>query len=296
MHLRRMFKRLQHKWKLNGVQVVLVISTFAIGGSLCGFLGRKLFGLAGIPIQGFWIIAYILVISLLWPISVIVVSIPLGQYRFFTQYLKRVWQKMTGQKVHDESSNPIKLAIFASGSGSNALKILQHFSHHPAIEVALVATNKPTAGVLLHAAQFKAPTLLIEKDRFFNSDAYLPELNAAGIQAIVLAGFIWKIPDQLITAFPNRMVNIHPALLPKYGGKGMYGHHVHEAVLAAGDVQSGITIHLVDGQYDHGKHLFQATCPVLPNDDADTLAARVLALEHANYASVIEAWLLGNPL
>lgn len=184
----------------------------------------------------------------------------------------------------------IKLAVFASGAGSNAEKIIEHFNNNPAqnIAVALVVCNKPGAGVLDIAAKNNIPTLLIEKERFFRGDAYISELSHYGIDFVVLAGFLWKIPAALVTAYNNKILNIHPALLPKYGGKGMYGNFVHEAVIAAGDTESGITIHVVDEQYDHGKHIFQAICPVLPGDTPATLAARIHTLEHANYPRVVE--------
>lgn len=181
-----------------------------------------------------------------------------------------------------------KIAIFASGGGSNAACIMNKFSNHPDIKVVLVVCNKPSAGVLAIAEQHHIPTLLIAKEQFFHGDAYLPELSVAGIDFIVLAGFLWKIPQTLIRAFPQRIINIHPALLPKYGGKGMYGHHVHQAVIDNKEKHSGITIHYVDEQYDHGHTIFQATCPVLPDDTADTLASRVLTLEHKHFSDVIE--------
>ncbi len=158
----------------------------------------------------------------------------------------------------------------------------------------MVVCNKPGAGVLAIAAQHNIPVLLIEKERFFRGDAYLPELKNAGIDFIALAGFLWKVPAALIQAFPQRIVNIHPALLPNYGGKGMYGQHVHQAVVDNKEKHSGITIHLVDEQYDHGLPVLQATCPVLPDDTALTLSRRVLVLEHKHYPEVIERLLSGD--
>jgi phosphoribosylglycinamide formyltransferase-1 len=128
---------------------------------------------------------------------------------------------------------------------------------------------------------------MIEKERFFRSDAYIPELHHYAIDLIVLAGFLWKIPDPLIRAFPNRIINIHPALLPKYGGKGMFGEHVHQAVLDTKEKESGITIHFVDEHYDNGDIIFQAKCLIHPGDTAQTLATRVHELEHAHYPRVI---------
>jgi phosphoribosylglycinamide formyltransferase 1 len=182
-----------------------------------------------------------------------------------------------------------KMAVFASGTGTNAQKIIDHFSEPSrGGSVALVVCNKPGAGVLERAAAKNIPTLIIEKERFFRGDGFVPELKANGIEFIVLAGFLWKIPQSLIDAYPRRIVNIHPALLPKYGGKGMYGNFVHEAVIAANDIESGITIHYVDEHYDHGDIIFQATCPVTPNDDSASLSKKIHQLEHQHYPTVIE--------
>ncbi len=181
------------------------------------------------------------------------------------------------------------MAVFASGTGTNAQKIIDHFSD-PAknAEVALIVCNKPEAGVLQIAAAENIPSLIIEKERFFRGDGFVPVLKEKGIEFIVLAGFLWKIPQTLIDAYPRRIVNIHPALLPKYGGKGMYGSFVHEAVIAAKDLESGISIHYVDEHYDHGDIIFQATCPVEPGDDSATLSKKIHQLEHQHYPLVIE--------
>ncbi|HTJ15013.1 MAG TPA: formyltransferase family protein [Dinghuibacter sp.] len=185
-------------------------------------------------------------------------------------------------------TSPIRLALFASGSGTNAQKIIERFRSHPRITVDLVVCNKPGAGVLAIAAAAGIETLLIDRERFFRGDAYLPELRARGIDWIILAGFLWKVPSALIAGYPAHILNIHPALLPKYGGKGMYGHFVHEAVVAAREPQSGITIHLVDEQYDHGAHVFQATCDLSPSETPETLAVKIQALEHRYFPEVIE--------
>lgn len=187
------------------------------------------------------------------------------------------------------TDNPVfKIAVAASGGGSNAQKIIEHFAQSTAVEVALVACNKLEAGVLEIAQQHGIPTLLIERERFFRGDGYVPVLKEQGIGLIVLAGFLWKVPQTLINAFPKKIINIHPALLPKWGGKGMYGAHVHEAVLAAGEKETGITIHYVDELYDHGAVIFQARCAVADGDDAATIAKKVQQLEHYYYPRVIE--------
>ena len=180
-----------------------------------------------------------------------------------------------------------RIAIFASGAGSNAARIIDHFRSHSHIHIDLVVCNKPGAGVIGIATKEGIPVLEIEKERFFRGDGYVPELEAKGINFVVLAGFLWKIPASLLAAYPEKIVNIHPALLPKYGGKGMYGHFVHEAVIQAGEKESGITIHLVDAVYDHGKTLFQATCALDSSDTPDTLAAKIHLLEHKHFPEVI---------
>ncbi len=180
------------------------------------------------------------------------------------------------------------ICIFASGGGSNAQKIIEYFKDSTKVTVALIVSNKPEAGVLQIATHHHIPVLIIEKETFFRGNAYVDELKEAAIDLIVLSGFLWKIPTALIHAFPQQIINIHPALLPKYGGKGMHSQHVHAAVLAAGDKESGISIHLVNELYDNGKIIFQASCPVNENDSPETLAKRVLQLEHTHYSKVIE--------
>lgn len=181
-----------------------------------------------------------------------------------------------------------QLAIFASGTGTNAARIIDYFRHHPAIGVRLVVSNRREAGVLDIAGKEGIPVLLIEKERFFRGDAYAGELEKKGIDLIVLAGFLWKIPTALIRVYPGRIVNIHPALLPKYGGKGMYGRHVHEAVIAASEKETGITIHYVDEQYDHGEPIFQAKVMVESDDTPETLAKKVHLLEYEHLPKIIE--------
>nr|WP_231402066.1 phosphoribosylglycinamide formyltransferase [Panacibacter microcysteis] len=180
------------------------------------------------------------------------------------------------------------MAIFASGAGSNAKKIIGHFNHHPGITVSLIVCNKPGAGVLKIAADHNIPFLTIEKETFFRGNAYIDELRAYNINFIVLAGFLWKIPEKLIKAYQGNIINIHPALLPKYGGKGMYGSFVHEAVIRDKETQSGITIHFVDELYDHGDHILQVTCPVYPSDTPALLAQRIHALEHEYFPATVE--------
>jgi phosphoribosylglycinamide formyltransferase-1 len=182
----------------------------------------------------------------------------------------------------------IRIAIFASGAGTNAQQIINYFRAHSTIKIALVVCNKPGAGVINIAAKENVPVIIIEKEKFFTGDAYTGELIAHEINFIVLAGFLWKIPSKLIAAFVHKIINIHPALLPKYGGKGMYGNFVHQAVIAAGEKESGISVHYVDEWYDHGSIIFQANCAIDVNETPESLAKKIHALEHENYPAVIE--------
>ena len=181
-----------------------------------------------------------------------------------------------------------QIAIFASGAGTNAARIIEHFRNHPSTRISLIISNKPGAGVLGIAEKEGIPSIIIEKERFFRGDAYVDELQSRNIDFVVLAGFLWKIPLALVKAYKGRIINIHPALLPKYGGKGMYGHFVHEAVIAAREKESGITIHYVDELYDHGQVIFQARCEVTPTDTPETLAAKIHTLEHQHFPLIIE--------
>lgn len=181
----------------------------------------------------------------------------------------------------------VRMAILASGSGTNAQRLMEHFRGHVAAEVALVGCDQPQAGVLQRAWDHQVPCFLFN-GRDLKDGKVLGELQGQGIGLVVLAGFLRLIPEAMVRAYPQRIINIHPALLPAYGGKGMYGQHVHSAVIAAAEKESGITIHFVNERYDEGEHLAQYRCPVLPDDTPDRLAARVHALEHAHYPTVVE--------
>lgn len=280
----RMLEKLQQRWKVNSTNLLLIIFTFALGGSLCGIAGRKIMEATSIENEIIWMLAYVLLITMLWPLSVILISIPFGQFSFFKKYLHKIWARMAG---HKKADIPL-IAVFASGAGSNAQKIINYFNTNKTAKVELVVCNKAGAGVLDIAKKHVIDTLLIEKEKFFNTDTYIKELQKRGIDFIVLAGFLWKVPSSLIKAYPNKIVNIHPALLPKYGGKGMYGNRVHEAVISAGDKESGITIHYVDELYDHGNIIFQATCVIDEKDTPGSLAQKIHVLEHQHYPIVID--------
>lgn len=184
-----------------------------------------------------------------------------------------------------------KIAILASGSGSNAEAIVQYFSRVADIRVECIVTNNPKAGVIERARRLDIPMYYFDNEVMRAGTKPIELLQYIEVDLVVLAGYMCLITSPWLEAFPERIVNIHPALLPAYGGKGMYGMNVHRAVLSSGEKQSGITIHLVDQHYDHGRHLLQATCSVQPDDTPDSLAARIHTLEHRFFAPLIEQYL-----
>ena len=319
-------QKLREKWGLAPVQFWLVILTFALGGSLSGRLCSFLLKMAFSEKNWAYWLVYPIVLTILWPFSVLFVSLLTGQFRFFKGYLSRMGAKLMGgfgaggttdagatsvSNTSEAVAAPIHVAIFASGAGSNARKIIEYFenqyvseftagkntisnatnSSRP-IKVSLIVCNVPTAGVLEIAKEKGIPTLLINKTEFAAS-GYVESLKNADIDFIVLAGFLWKVPEVLVNAFPKAIVNIHPALLPNYGGKGMYGSRVHEAVITAGESKSGITIHWVDANYDEGDIIFQAECIIEAGDTPEVLAQKIHALEHQHFAPEIEKILRG---
>ena len=180
------------------------------------------------------------------------------------------------------------ICIFASGSGTNAEAIIQFFADNPQVKVCLIVSSRKDAYVLKRAENHQIPSLVLDRNAFRETDKLLGNLKDRDVDFIILAGFMWLVPTYLVAAYPNRIVNIHPALLPKYGGKGMYGSHVHEAVISAGEKESGITIHFVNENYDEGAIIAQATCEVTPEDTPESLAEKIHKLEHQHFPRVIE--------
>jgi folate-dependent phosphoribosylglycinamide formyltransferase PurN len=315
-------KKLREKWGLAPVQFWLVILTFALGGSLSGRLCSFLLKMAFSEKNWAYWLVYPLVLTILWPFSVLFMSLITGQFRFFKGYLGRVGAKLVGGLKPVAGVTPIHVAIFASGAGSNARKIIEYFENQyisefaasknslsaakleRPIKVSLIVCNVPSAGVLEIANEKGIPTLLINKTEFA-SGGYVESLKNTDIDFIVLAGFLWKVPEVLVNAYQKGamlnnqgrtsfgIINIHPALLPNYGGKGMYGARVHEAVIASGESKSGITIHWVDANYDEGDIIFQAECTISSGDTPEVLAQKIHALEHQHFAPVIEKLLRG---
>jgi len=184
------------------------------------------------------------------------------------------------------------IAIFASGGGTNAEKIIQHFQHHANIRISAVYTNNPGAGVIQRAQKYQVPVIVFNRKDLYQTSRVADQLQQQNTFAIVLAGFLWLVPTTLINLVSGNMVNIHPALLPDYGGAGMYGMNVHQAVIKAKEIQSGITIHLVNEEYDKGQILYQAKCSVDNHDTPETLAQKIHQLEYQHFAPQIEKWVL----
>jgi phosphoribosylglycinamide formyltransferase-1 len=187
--------------------------------------------------------------------------------------------------------NTGNVAIFASGGGSNALKIIECLENDKDWGVALIITNKSDAGVIRHAEKHRVPHKVFTRDDFNAPGLVVNYLKKYRIEFVVLAGFLLKVPDEIVAAFPNKIINIHPALLPDFGGKGMYGDFVHAAVLDAGRKISGITIHYVNNHYDEGQIIFQASTPVSEDDSVASLRQKVQALEHRYFPKVLSALL-----
>lgn len=257
---------------------------------MCGIAGRKILLITNLEKNIIWFLVYLILITILWPFCVLVVSIPLGQYSFFKNYILKIRNKMMNRRHALTATNQTRLAIFASGAGTNAKRIIEHFRNDPDVKIELIVTNRAGAGVIQVAEGNDIEQLLISKDQLANKP-FLDELKNRKIDLIILAGFLLKIPPALIQAFPKKIINIHPALLPAYSGKGMYGMHVHDAVISNKEKQSGISIHYVDEIYDHGEMIFQARCEIDPADTAAGLAQKIHQLEHTHYPHVIESLL-----
>ena len=185
-------------------------------------------------------------------------------------------------------NTPVRLAILGSGNGTNAQQISEYFAGRGDVEVACIIYNKRDAYIAQRAKNLGIEARYFGRADFYDNGAVLDYLRAKQVDWVILAGFLWLVPEAMLDAYPDRIINIHPALLPNYGGKGMYGHHVHEAVVAAGERESGITIHIVDRHYDRGTTLFQARCSVTPDDTPDTLAAKIHLLEKEHFPRVID--------
>lgn len=184
-----------------------------------------------------------------------------------------------------------KIAVFASGNGSNAQHLTEYFQSSEIARVAAIYCNNPKAFVIQRAAALNIPLILFDREKFYAGEIILKDLQSRKIDLIVLAGFLWLMPGTILRAYHKRILNIHPALLPKYGGKGMYGSIVHETVIENGEKESGITVHLIDEVYDKGDIIFQASCQISSGDTPETLAEKIHKLEYEHYPKVIANYL-----
>ncbi len=291
-----MFSKLQQKWKVSGTSLALILCTFAVTGTLTAWISRQITSWLGVDKYTWaWWTLKIGVLIFGYQVIILIIGFCFGQFRFFWNYEKKILRRLGFFKNASKADTTgLRIAIFASGKGSNAQKLLDYFRHHPHIKIALVVSNKADAPVLKTAASYGVPQLILPNSAFTGGDDCLSALQTHRIDFIVLAGFLLKIPPAIVQAFPGKIVNLHPALLPAYGGQGMYGRHVHAAVIAAGEHESGITIHFVDEWYDHGQVILQKTCPVSPEDTPDTLAQKIQQLEHTHFAAAVEKILLSG--
>lgn len=284
-----MFKKLQQKWGVSNRQFRVLFLAFALTGTTTAILTRYVTAWFGVDSGDPLYVRLLLRLGMLlvgYQVILLFFGALLGEWAFFWKYEKILLERI-GILKRTRPAKPVRIAIFASGTGSNAEKIIGHLRDHRDAQVAVVACNRPGAGVLTIASANDIPVLMLEKERFFRGDAYVGELRDKQIDFIVLAGFLWKVPSQLVKAYEGRIINIHPALLPKYGGKGMYGKAVHEAVIAAGETESGITIHYVNEKFDEGAPIFQARCEISPGETPESLAAKIHELEHLHFPEIV---------
>lgn len=283
----KMFKKLQEKWGISGWRFFWVMCTFFFTGTTAAWVTAKItlwFNIEKWSVS-FWILK-LCILLIGYQILLLFFGAIFGQFKFFWKYEKRILQAIGILK----KAPPYRIIIFASGAGSNAANLIQYFNHNPKKArkglVTKIITNNPSAGVVEIAKKENIPIDIITKAQFENGDNLNDWIKNA--ELIVLAGFLWKCPEKMVKALPQKIINIHPALLPKYGGKGMYGSHVHEAVLANGELESGITIHFIDEHYDCGETIFQAAVKIEKGETPQSLAEKIHHLEHEHYSRTVE--------
>lgn len=347
-----MLNKLKEHWEVQTKELILILCTFAVTGTLTAWLSKKVAEWLFLDKYGFaWWTSKIVVLIFGYQVIILIVGFCFGMFSFFWKYEKKIlarfgfFKKEVAKKVMTEplvpdhnkkfltsdrdnndtqthnqaklqeeninkiqkdhfpvdnytlnhlesgvetsSTGKLRIGIFASGAGSNAQKIIDHFRNSSVAEISLIVCNKQRAGVLTIAEKEGIPVLLLNKNILIET-GYVAELKKEEIDLIILAGFLWQIPPILIKAFPQRIINIHPGLLPAYGGKGMYGNAVHEAVLKAREKESGITIHYVDDIYDHGEIIYQTKIKIEADETIDSLKSKIHALEHIHFPKEIE--------
>ncbi len=277
-----MLKKLGQRWGVNNRQLFLILCTFAVTGTFTAWVSRGITG--WLDIDKFSVAWWLLKIGVLligYQLFILFFGFCFGQFSFFWKYEQKILARIGILKKKELT----RIAIFASGEGSNTRNIINQL-HKKEIEVGIVISNKPSAKVLDVARQSGIGTYIITREEN-DSGTILHILQENKTAFIVLAGYLWPLSLPVIKAYPGKILNIHPALLPQYGGKGMYGSRVHQAVINNKEKESGISIHLVDEIYDNGEVIFQDRCPVLETDTAQTLADKIHELEHLHYPSVI---------
>lgn len=281
-----MLKKLREKWKVNSRDFFWILVCFAVTGSITAWVSKAITSWVAVEKwSASWWSLKGAVLFIGYPMFLLIIGYCFGQFNFFGPFVKKLYGRKALVRTKNESVN---IAIFASGAGSNAREIIRHFQHHSTIQVTLIVSNKPGAGVIQVAETNGIPYKITSKAQMDTRD-FILNLKTEKIDWVILAGFLLKIPPALIHAFPNKIINLHPALLPAYGGAGMYGKYVHEAVLANKETQSGITIHYVDEVYDHGEIICRFECPVNENDTVGSLAEKIHTLEHCHFAAIIES-------
>ncbi|MEJ7625688.1 MAG: phosphoribosylglycinamide formyltransferase [Ferruginibacter sp.] len=281
-----MLKKLQEHWGVNGWRFFWIMVTFAITGSFTAWVSKSITGwLDTEKFSAVWWLLKIGVLLIGYQLFILFFGFCFGQFSFFWKYEKKILSRIGIIK----RENKIKqLAIFASGAGTNAGNIINYFSLSKIAKVGLIVYNNENAGVVNVADKMNIPGILVSRsDREGNE--ILSQLKKHRIDYLILAGYLWKLPVTLINRFPGKIINIHPSLLPKFGGKGMYGNFVHEAVISNKEKESGITIHYVDEHYDNGEIILQKKCVVDPGDTPGSLAEKIKAMEHSTYPEAIQA-------
>ncbi len=291
-----MLKRLKKHWKADNKKLFLILLTFTITGSLTAWFSNKIGVWLFLDKYSFaWWLSKIMVFVFGYQVLILIIGFCLGQFPFFWNYEMKILNALGIKKIISgyENLQAKNICIFASGAGTNTQKIIDHFRNHPSIRVALIVCNNSKAGVTSIARQENIPLLLINRSGFYET-GYVNQLTTYQIDLVVLAGFLLKVPISLLKAYPGKIINLHPALLPAYGGVGMYGAAVHKAVIAGRSKESGITIHYVDDEYDHGEIILQKRCGLDENESVETLNGKIRSLEHENFAPTIEKLLSGN--
>lgn len=282
-----MFERLKTKWKVSNSDLLLILLTFALTGTSTAWITRMI--TSWVPVAKWspeWIILKFSILLFGYQILILIFGFLLGQFAFFWNYEKKILKRIGF--FPNKYKKTVRLAVFASGTGTNFRRIIDYFRNHKKISVSVLVCDNPGAGAMDIARENGIPVIQISKGDLMEGRDLKKILGKNRIDFLILAGFLKKIPPVLIEAYPRRIINIHPALLPKFGGKGMYGARVHEEVIRSGDAKSGITIHFVDEHYDSGDVIFQKECAVEKGETAESLARKIHKMEHEYFAPQIE--------